>query len=167
MANDSQPVLALEIQNVVHEAGIAWQAGVPTQQEFHGWVLAALTAVNHRVEMVIRVVDEQESRQLNSRYRGQDKPTNVLSFPFAAPAGIDSDHLGDLVICAAVVRREAREQQKKEIDHWAHMVVHGVLHLQGLDHQTEGQAREMEELEKQILSALGITDPYQPEEVSI
>jgi probable rRNA maturation factor len=167
MANDSRPALALEIQNAVHEAGIARQAGVPAQQEFHGWVVAALKPANHRVEMVIRVVDEQESRQLNSRYRGQDKATNVLSFPFAAPAGIHSDHLGDLVICAAVVRREAQQQQKKEIDHWAHMVVHGVLHLRGLDHQTEGQAREMEELEKQILAGLGIRDPYQTKDVSI
>jgi len=167
MANDSWPALVLEIQNVVHEAVIAWQPGVPTQQEFHAWVVAALATVNHSVEMVIRVVDEQESRQLNSRYRGQDKATNVLSFPFAAPAGIDSGHLGDLVICAAVVRREAQQQQKKEIDHWAHMVVHGVLHLRGLDHQTEGQARQMEELEKQILAGLGIKDPYQPKDVSI
>jgi len=156
MAIDSQSVLDLEIQNAIHEAGIASQPGVPTQHEFHGWVAAALTPVNHSVEMVIRVVDEQESRQLNSRYRGKDKPTNVLSFPVSAPAGIDSDHLGDLVICAAVVKREAREQQKKEIDHWAHMVVHGVLHLRGLDHQTEEQAREMEELEKQILAGWGL-----------
>ena len=78
----------------------------PTQQEFRSWVTAALAPANHSVEMVIRVVDQEESRQLNSRYRGHDKATNVLSFPFAAPAGIDSDHLGDLVICAAVVERE-------------------------------------------------------------
>ena len=110
--------------------------------------------------MVIRVVDEQESRQLNSRYRGKDRPTNVLSFPFQVPAGVDSDHLGDLVICAELVEREAREQQKKAMDHWAHMVVHGVLHLRGLDHQTEEQAGEMEDLEKEILAGLGIEDPY-------
>ncbi len=167
MTNDSQVLLDLEIQNVIHEAGIASQPGVPAQHEFRSWVMAALTPVNHRVELVIRVVDEQESRQLNSRYRGTDKPTNVLSFPFTAPAGVDSDHLGDLVICAPVVKREAEEQQKKEIDHWAHMVVHGVLHLRGLDHQTEGQAREMEGLEKQILAGFGINDPYQLKNVSI
>jgi probable rRNA maturation factor len=167
MAIDSQLVLDLEIQNAIHETGIAAQPGVPTQLEFHGWVVAALAPVNHRIGMVIRVVDEQESRQLNSRYRGKDKPTNVLSFPFSAPAGVDSNHLGDLVICAPVVKREAGEQQKKEIDHWAHMVVHGVLHLRGLDHQTEEQAREMEELEKQILAGLGIKDPYQLKDVSI
>jgi len=167
MANDPQPVLDLEVQYAIHETGIASRQGAPTQHEFHSWVAAALTPANHSVEMVIRVVDEQESRQLNSRYRGKDKPTNVLSFPFAAPAGIDSNHLGDLVICAAVVKREAGEQQKKEIDHWAHMVVHGVLHLRGLDHQTEEQAREMEELEKQILAGLGIQDPYQLQDVSM
>ena len=167
MAIESQLVLDLEFQNAIHETGIAAQPGVPTQLEFHGWVVAALTPVNHRVELVIRVVDEQESRQLNSRYRGKDKPTNVLSFPFAKPAGIDCDHLGDLVICAAVVKREAQEQQKREIDHWAHMVVHGVLHLRGLDHQTERQAREMEEMEKQILAGLGIKDPYQLQDVSM
>jgi len=167
MANDPQSVLDLEVQYAIHEAGLASRQGVPTQHEFHGWVAAALPAGNHSVEMVIRVVDEQESRQLNSRYRGKDKPTNVLSFPFSAPAGVDSNHLGDLVICAPVIKREAGEQQKKEIDHWAHMVVHGVLHLRGLDHQTEEQAREMEELEKQILAGLGIKDPYQLKDVSI
>jgi len=137
MANDSPLMLDLEVQYAIREAGITSQQAVPTQHEFHSWVAAALTPVNRSVEMVIRVVDEQESRQLNSRYRGKDKPTNVLSFPFEAPAGIDSAHLGDLVICAALVKREAREQQKREIDHWAHLVVHGVLHLLGLDHQTE------------------------------
>ncbi|MEA2080182.1 MAG: rRNA maturation RNase YbeY [Pseudomonadota bacterium] len=167
MANNSQWVLDLEVQYAIQEAGSASRQGVPTQHEFHRWVAAALTPVNHVVEMVIRVVGEQESRQLNSRYRGKDKPSNVLSFPFEAPAGIDSDQLGDLVICAAVVKCEARQQQKKEIDHWAHMVVHGVLHLRGLDHQTEEQARQMEELEKQILAGLGIKDPYQLNDVSI
>jgi probable rRNA maturation factor len=166
MANDSQLVLGLEVQYAIHDAGSASRQGIPTQHEFHSWVAAALVPVNHAVEMVIRVVDEQESRQLNGRYRGKDKPTNVLSFPFEAPAGVDSDHLGDLAICAAVVRREAREQQKKAMDHWAHIVVHGVLHLRGLDHQTEAQAREMEELEKQILAGLGVKDPYQPEDTS-
>ncbi len=167
MANDPQSVLDLEVQYAIHAAGITSRPGVPTQGEFHSWAAAVLTPVNHSVEMVIRVVNEQESRQLNSRYRGKDKPTNVLSFPFSAPAGVDSNHLGDLVICAPVVKREAGEQQKKEIDHWAHMVVHGVLHLRGLDHQTEQQAREMEELEKQILAGLGIKDPYQLKDVSI
>jgi len=119
-----------------------------------------MTSVELPVEMVIRVVDEAESRQLNNQYRGKDTSTNVLSFPFEAPAGIASSHLGDLVICAPVVKREARTQNKKEIDHWAHMVVHGVLHLQGYDHQTDEQAEQMERLEKKILEGFGIRDPY-------
>ena len=88
------------------------------------------------------------------------RPTNVLSFPFTVPVGVDISHLGDLVICAPVVKREAREQQKREVDHWAHMVVHGVLHLRGMDHQTDEQAHAMETLEKQVLAGLGIDDPY-------
>ena len=161
MANESQLVLDLEVQYADCEAAVGRRQGVPTPGEFRRWVAAALAPVNRSVEMVIRVVDQRESRQLNNRYRGKDGPTNVLSFPFAAPAGVDSHHLGDLVICAAVVKREAEEQHKSEIDHWAHMVVHGVLHLLGLDHQTDEQAGEMEGLEKQILAGLGIGDPYQ------
>ena len=133
---------------------------LPTRNEFERWVQSALEPGDNAVDIAIRIVDEQEGRQLNSRYRGMDKVTNVLSFPFEAPPGIDSDHLGDLVICASVVQREAQQQQKPEKHHWAHMVVHGVLHLRGLDHQTEGQAREMEGLEKQILAGFGINDPY-------
>ena len=109
---------------------------------------------------MIRVVDEAEGRELNRRYRGMDKATNVLSFPFQAPAGIDSQHLGDLVICAPVVEREAREQRKSLRDHCAHLVVHGVLHLRGYDHQDEREAEEMEALERRILQQLGIADPY-------
>jgi probable rRNA maturation factor len=166
MANDSQSQLDLEVQYAIDESGAAAQPAVPTQEEFHRWVMAALTPLEEAVEMVIRVVDEEESRQLNERYRGKNKPTNVLSFPFSTPAGVDSNHLGDLVICAPVVKREARQQRKQEADHWAHMVVHGVLHLRGWDHQTEEQARQMEDLEKRILAGLGIEDPYQLEDVS-
>jgi len=134
---------------------------LPTRHEFERWVRSALEAVDSAVELAIRIVDEQESRQLNSRYRGIDKATNVLSFPFEAPPGIDSDYLGDVVICAPVVQREAQQQHKPEKHHWAHMVVHGVLHLRGYDHQRDEQAEEMEMLEKQILAGLGIQDPYQ------
>jgi len=134
---------------------------LPTQHEFERWVRSALEPVNSSVELVVRVVDEQEGRQLNSRYRNIDKATNVLSFPFEAPPGVDSDCLGDLVICAPVVQREAQQQHKAEKHHWAHMVVHGVLHLRGYDHQFDAQAVEMETLEKKILAGLGIQDPYQ------
>lgn len=160
MANDSQSLLELDVQFAMAGAGSASRQGIPTPHELHSWAEAALTDIDHAVEMVIRVVDERESRELNGRYRGQDKPTNVLSFPFTVPAGVDISHLGDLVICAPVVKREAREQQKREVDHWAHMVVHGVLHLRGMDHQTEEQAHAMEILEKQVLAGLGIDDPY-------
>jgi probable rRNA maturation factor len=166
MANDSQSQLDLEVQYAIDESGSAAQRAVPTQAEFHRWVMAALTPLDQVVEIVIRLVDEEESRQLNERYRGKNKPTNVLSFPFAMPAGVDSKLLGDLVICAPVVKREAKQQRKQEADHWAHMVVHGVLHLRGWDHQTEEQARQMEDLEKRILAGLGIEDPYQLEDVS-
>jgi len=134
---------------------------LPTQHEFERWVRSALEAMDGAAELAIRIVDEQESRQLNSRYRGIDKATNVLSFPFDAPPGIDSDYLGDVVICAPVVQREAQQQHKPEKHHWAHMVVHGVLHLRGYDHQLDEQAEEIEALEKQILAGLGIQDPYQ------
>lgn len=165
MASDSQSQLDLEVQYAIDDIGSAAQRVVPTRQEFHRWVMAALSPVEQVLEMVIRVVDEEESRQLNERYRGKNRPTNVLSFPFAKPAGVASKHLGDLVICAPVVKREAREQRKQEADHWAHMVVHGVLHLRGWDHETEEQAREMEALEKRILAGLEIDDPYQFEDV--
>jgi len=134
---------------------------LPTRQEFGRWVQSALESMDSSVELVVRVVDEQEGQALNSRYRNIDKATNVLSFPFEAPPGIDSDCLGDLVICAPVVQREAQQQNKQEKHHWAHMVVHGVLHLRGYDHQVDAQASEMEALEKQILARLGIQDPYQ------
>ena len=134
---------------------------IPSEEDFHTWVVAALQSVNQPAELVIRLVDEEESRQLNAQYRGKDKPTNVLSFPFEAPSCVESGHLGDLVICVPVVRREALEQHKKEADHWAHMVVHGVLHLRGYDHQNDTQAQAMETLERKILATLGVRDPYQ------
>ena len=161
MASEAEAGLDLEIQYIVEGNGI------PAQQEFHAWALAAVSNEKLPLEMVIRIVDEAESRQLNHQYRGKDKATNVLSFPFEAPAGITSRQLGNLVICAPVVKREAREQNKKEVDHWAQLVVHGVLHLQGYDHQTDRQAREMESLEKKILEGFGIGDPYVLKEVAV
>jgi probable rRNA maturation factor len=132
---------------------------LPTREQIATWVSAA--RLDHGDgTIVVRIVDEPESRQLNRDYRGKDRPTNVLSFPFEPPPGIPEEHLGDLVICAPVVFREAREQQKQPEAHWAHMVVHGVLHLQGLDHQNSEEAEEMESLERQILARLGYSDPY-------
>lgn len=132
--------------------------GIPSAEDFQRWAAAALE--QRQGEVTIRVVDHTESQSLNRNYRGKDKPTNVLSFPFEAPEHLHSDYLGDLVICAPVVRSEAREQHKSLVSHWAHMVVHGLLHLQGYDHQTDVQAEEMEQLERQIMNGLGYLDPY-------
>ena len=137
---------------------------LPTQEDFMLWVRAALFNCKEQVELVIRIVDEAESRQLNKDYRGKDRPTNVLSFPFAAPLEVASPLLGDLVICAPVVTKEARQQDKTELAHWAHMVVHGVLHLQGYDHQTDDEAEQMEGLERTILQRLHFPDPYHEED---
>ncbi len=112
------------------------------------------------MELVIRVVDEAESSALNRDYRGRDRPTNVLSFPFEAPPPIESYLIGDLVICAPVVAREALAQGKAAKAHWAHMVVHGVLHLLGFDHPSDAEAESMEALEREIQGGLGYPDPY-------
>ncbi len=132
---------------------------VPEKAALCQWAQAALGAASP-AELVIRIVDETESRELNRRYRGKDRPTNVLSFTFEAPAGIDCGHLGDLVICAPVVQQEAAAQGKVADHHWAHMVVHGVLHLRGYDHASDARAAEMEALEARILAGFGIADPY-------
>ncbi|MCA1805904.1 MAG: rRNA maturation RNase YbeY [Xanthomonadaceae bacterium] len=139
-------------------------ADLPAPEQLLHWVEAALETENHGVELVIRLVDEAESAELNEAYRGKTGPTNVLSFPFDMPPEVEETRLlGDLVICAPVVRREAAEQGKTEPAHWAHLVVHGTLHLQGYDHQTEAGATEMEGLERQILARLGYPDPYHEE----
>ena len=108
----------------------------------------------------MRVVDDKESQTLNASYRGIDKPTNVLSFPADVDLP-DANVLGDVVICAPIVEFEAAEQNKNVADHYAHMVVHGILHLMGYDHESEGEAEQMEQLEVTILGELGIADPYQ------
>lgn len=128
-------------------------AGIPAAASLRLWALAAL---EKKGELTIRVVDETESRALNGRYRHKDKPTNVLSFGYG-----ERGVLGDLVICAPVVAREAREQKKDLRAHWAHMVVHGCLHLQGHDHEIEEDAEAMEALEVRILEKLGFNNPYQ------
>lgn len=133
---------------------------IPTAEDFQRWVNAAL--VDHDgAELTVRVVDEAEITELNRTYRNKDKPTNVLSFPFEAPAGVELPLLGDIVICAKVVRDEALEQKKPLQAHWAHMVVHGCLHLLGYDHIEEADAELMEGLEISLLAALGYANPYQ------
>lgn len=135
--------------------------GLPSEDMFKQWIGAALPQNHDPVELVIRLVDEMESRQLNRDYRGKDNPTNVLSFPFEAPAEVPVSLLGDLVICVQVVVREAAEQGKSPSAHWAHMVVHGVLHLLGYDHLTDADAHIMEERERTILNDLHFSDPYE------
>ncbi len=119
---------------------------------------ARLAAGGRQGELGIRVVGARESRALNARWRGRDKPTNVLSFP-AAP-DLPGRQIGDLVVCAPVVAREAREQGKPVAAHWAHMVVHGTLHLLGFDHERAADAKRMEGRERALLARLGIADPY-------
>lgn len=134
--------------------------GLPDEAQFQAWLDAAIPPFQAEAEVTVRVVDEAESHDLNLTYRGKDKSTNVLSFPFDAPPGIDLPLLGDLVICRQMVEREAQEQQKPLDAHWAHMVVHGSLHLLGYDHIDDGEAEEMESIETEIMLALGYTDPY-------
>lgn len=133
---------------------------LPNVQDFQLWLNSAITPFQPQAEVTVRLVDETESHQLNLDYRGKDKPTNVLSFPFEAPPGIELDLLGDLIICKQVVEREAIEQNKPLNAHWAHMVVHGSLHLLGYDHIEDDEAEEMESLETEIMQKLGFTDPY-------
>jgi len=132
---------------------------LPNQQDFEAWVDAALTQDFDNLEQTIRVVGKAESRALNLQYRAKDTSTNVLSFT-AENDYLDYQCLGDLVICAPIVEQEAHQQNKSLQAHWAHMVVHGMLHLQGYDHQKITQADEMESLEVKILSTLGYSNPY-------
>ncbi|ASI90193.1 MULTISPECIES: rRNA maturation RNase YbeY [Vibrio] len=136
------------------------EQGLPSADEFQGWLDKTITPFQQDAELTIRIVDEEESQQLNRDYRGKDKPTNVLSFPFEAPPGVEMDLLGDMIICRQVVEKEAIEQSKPLIAHWAHMVVHGSLHLLGYDHIEDDEAEEMEALETEIMLDMGFDDPY-------
>lgn len=143
---------------------------LPSEQQFYTWVHKAL-AVEAKTddfpesEITIRIVDEAESHELNLTYRGKDKPTNVLSFPFEVPEGIEMPLLGDLIICRQVMEKEAEEQQKPLESHWAHLAIHGTLHLLGYDHIEDEDAEEMESLETEIMQALGYEDPYISEKI--
>ena len=146
------------------------RAGIPAKANFQAWAQAAFDALNPgnfaaNVGMSLRFVDLDEGMRLNLQYRGRDYATNVLSFaselPVGMPKNIKLDWLGDLIVCAPVIAREALEQQKPLRDHHAHMCVHGVLHLLGLDHLQAAEAKRMEALEVQVLAGFGIADPYQ------
>jgi len=135
-------------------------ADLPSETDIHKWLEAAILPFQPEAEVTVRIVDNNESQQLNFDYRAKDKPTNVLSFPFQCPPGIELPLLGDLVICAPVVATEAVEQSKSLQAHWAHMVVHGSLHLLGFDHINDDDAVQMEAEEITILQQLGFTNPY-------
>ena len=137
---------------------------VPDNENYSRWVSAALEGVRTRAEVAIRIVDEEESAALNAQYRQKNSATNVLSFPSDLPEDCDPPILGDLAICAAVVVREAIEQQKPLTAHWAHMVIHGTLHLLGFDHIEDADAEIMETREITILHTLGFANPYVTEE---
>ncbi len=142
---------------------------VPAETDLSHWAQPAWLGEGE-AGVVLRIVGEAESQQLNNDYRGKDYPTNILSFPYDPPPiplePEETDYLGDLVVCLPVVEREALEQGKTSQQHWAHLLIHGLLHLQGYDHITEEEAVEMETLETQLLAQLGFPDPYQlrPEE---
>ena len=147
-------VLELDLQR-------ATDAAAPDDSAFRRWCELALRQRSADSELTIRLVDEPEGRELNRTWRGKDYATNVLSFPAEVPDGIlDIPLLGDLVICVPVVQREAAEQGKSIEAHWAHLVIHGCLHLLGYDHLEDAEAEEMETLERHLLAELGHPDPY-------
>lgn len=153
----SEIELQLDVQLAIEN-----ESNLPAEEQLRKWATAALLTRTEyeEPEMTIRIVDEEESQELNHEYRGKDKPTNVLSFPFEAPAHVPIPLLGDLIICKQVVEREALEQNKTLTSHWAHMVVHGCLHLLGYDHIEDEEAEEMEGIERIVMSRLGFEDPY-------
>lgn len=138
--------------------------GVPAAPSFRRWVNTALESRIREADLAIRIVDADEGRALNRHYRGKDYATNVLSFPAERPPGLPKNAkfplLGDLVICAPVVAKEAASQNKPLAAHYAHLTVHGCLHLLGWDHEDDADAHAMEQLEREILAGLGIADPY-------
>ncbi|WP_298634976.1 rRNA maturation RNase YbeY [uncultured Umboniibacter sp.] len=133
----------------------------PCSKDFHRWVAAALQEHRSDSEVSIRIVDRVESQTLNCQYRGKNKPTNVLSFPTDFPAGVELPLLGDLVICQPVVAEEAAEQHKLLSAHWAHLTIHGTLHLLGYDHLEDAEANLMEAMETKILTTMGYPPPYE------
>ena len=165
-ALDTVMPLLVIVQNALDEdAGIR----IPDNEQIQLWANQVVTHSGGRekkgIQMTVRIVNENEISQLNSDYRHKNCETNVLSFPFISPPGIPEDEsinsLGDLVVCASVVNREAKEQDKTETAHWAHMIIHGTLHLLGYDHMDEQEAKDMEALETAILAEFGFENPYE------
>lgn len=136
------------------------RVGIPSAQSFKKWASAAVHGRIRKADLAIRIVDKKEGCALNRHYCGKDYATNVLSFPADLPEGVNVPLLGDLVICAPVVAKEAKEQGKALAAHYAHLTIHGVLHLLGMDHDDDREALLMEQLERDILADLGYPDPY-------
>ncbi len=134
---------------------------IPPENLFQYWIDAVLTNKNEDSEIVIRIIDEEEMIIFNQQYRDKKASTNILSFPYEAPTGFNSILLGDLLICAPVIEKEAVQQNKSLNNHWAHIVIHGVLHLLGYDHIEDEEAEEMEAKEIEILKKIKIKNPYQ------
>lgn len=134
---------------------------LPHPSQFREWISESLTdQVEEDVDLTIRIVDEEEMKDLNHQYRNKNKVTNVLSFPGELKADIGYYNLGDVIICAPVIEQEAKKQNKELLAHWAHIVVHGALHLVGYDHKDNKEAKVMEDLETKILLKLGFPPPY-------
>ena len=146
--------MAIDVQ-IATRAG-----GVPGSGDLAHWAESALDDAEPEPDLTLRIVGRPEGQRLNHEFRNIDRPTNVLSFPFESPPGIELPLLGDVVICAPVVSREAKEQGKSICAHYAHMVVHGVLHLRGFDHERDSDARAMESVEVELLRRLGFDNPY-------
>ena len=156
--------LVVDVQYAVAETAQA-DDSLPAPRDFQRWAAAAMAGRCAAGEMSIRVVGLAEGAALNETYRQRSGPTNVLSFPVEDASETDPPLLGDVVICAPVVMREAREQHKTAQAHWAHITVHGSLHLLGYDHEEAGEAEDMERLESAILAELGYPDPYAEEKI--
>jgi len=157
--NPSTPEVIVELQLAIQPSST-----IPNQPYLEKCVSCALVGANYLkdVEVTIRIVDSDEIQQLNRDYRHQDKPTNILSFPFEAPEGIELSLIGDLVICADIVAEETKQQQKTPKAHWTHMIIHGILHLLGYDHNEAKEAELMETLEIKLVKNLGFENPYLP-----
>lgn len=152
----------LDIQRIVESVNI------PSDAELQAWVELALQDYSADAEVVIRIVDSEEISALNQQYRYKQGATNILSFPFDVPEGVEGiDLLGDLVVCASALTQEATSQGKVLKNHWAHIIIHGILHLLGYDHIEENDANEMEAKEILMLQKLHINNPYQEQEVNV